>query len=143
MAWGAVGIAQACLDACLDYASSRVQGKSSDGSGLLLMQHQLIQRKLTEMIANSRAARLLCYRAGYLRQKDEPDALVETMIAKYFASRSATRAANEAVQLHGANGLSEAFPIERYLRDAKVTEIIEGSTEIQQIQIAQIPVQEF
>ena len=143
VAWGAVGISQACLDACLDYASTRVQGRDGAGNPQLLGQHQLIQRKLTEMIVNTRAARLLCYRAGYLRQKGDPDALVETMIAKYFASRTATQTANEAVHLHGANGLSEQFPLERHLRDAKVTEIIEGSTEIQQIQISQIPVQEL
>ena len=65
------------------------------------------------------------------------------MIAKYFASRTATRAANDAVQLHGANGLSEEFSLERYVRDARVTEIIEGSTEIQQISIPQYPLQEL
>jgi glutaryl-CoA dehydrogenase (non-decarboxylating) len=88
------------------------------------------------MIVNSRAARLLCLQAGYRRSTGAPDAATDTLIAKYFASRAATQAANDAVQLHGANGLSEDFPVERYLRDAKVTEIIEGSTQIQQIAIA-------
>ncbi|HLX06246.1 MAG TPA: acyl-CoA dehydrogenase family protein [Thermoanaerobaculia bacterium] len=133
VAWGAVGIAQACVDACLEYTASRRQfGKPLAG-------HQLVQRKLTEMIVNTRAARLLCLQAGYRRSIGAPDAASETLIAKYFASRTATRAANDAVQLHGANGLSQDFPVERYLRDAKVTEIIEGSTQIQQIAIASYP----
>lgn len=138
VAWGAVGIAQACLDASLEYAADRRQG-----GGKPIAEHQLIQRKLTDMIADTRAARLLCYRAGYLRDTQDPAAVGETMLAKYFASRAATRAANQAIQIHGANGLSEEYPLERYLRDARVTEIIEGSTEIQQITIPQTLLQEL
>jgi alkylation response protein AidB-like acyl-CoA dehydrogenase len=137
VAWGAVGIAQACLDACLGYAADRRQ------FGVPLAEHQLVRRSLTEMIAGSRAARLLCYRAGYLREIRDPGAVPETMIAKYFASRTAVEAANDAVRLHGANGLSQDFAVERYLRDAKVTEIIEGSTEIQQISIPRYPLTEL
>ena len=137
VAWGAVGIAQACLDACLAYTSSRHQ------FGKPLAKHQLVQRKLTRMIVDTRAARLLCYQAGYRRSIGAPDAATDTLIAKYFASRAATRAANDAVQLHGANGLSQDYPVERYLRDAKVTEIIEGSTQIQQIAIASYPPDEL
>ena len=133
VAWGAVGIAQACLDACLEYTSSRKQ------FGVELSQHQLVQRKLTNMITDTRAARLLCYRAGYLRQNGDPGAASETLVAKYFASKAAVRAANDAVQLHGANGLTDDYPVARYLRDARVTEIIEGSTQIQQISIAKNP----
>ena len=138
VAWGSVGIAQACLDACLDYTAERIQG-----DGKPIAEHQLIQRRLTEMIASTRAARLLCYRAGYLRSTRDPGAVPETMIAKYFASRTAVDAANAAVHIHGANGLSESYPIERYLRDSKVTEIIEGSTEIQQISIPRYPLAEL
>ena len=133
VAWGSVGIAQACLDATLDYTRGRKQG------GSLLKDHQLVRRKLTEMIVNTRAARLLCYRAGYLRHTGSPDAIAETMMAKYFASRNATRAAADAIQLHGANGLTDAYPVERHQRDARVTEIIEGSTQIQQISIPDFP----
>lgn len=133
VAWGAVGIAQACLDACLEYTATRKQ------FGVELSQHQLVQRKLTNMITDTRAARLLCYRAGYLRQIGDPGAPSETLVAKYFASKAAVRAANDAVQLHGANGLTEDYPVARYLRDARVTEIIEGSTQIQQISIAKNP----
>jgi len=133
VAWGSVGIAQACLDACLAFTGERQQ------FGVPLAEHPLVRRKLTEMIASVRAARLLCYRAGHLRREGDPDATAETMIAKYFASRTAVAAANDAVQLHGARGLSEDFPIERYLRDAKVTEIIEGSSQIQQLTIPRFP----
>src|SRR5262245_18438293 len=66
VAWGSVGIAQACLDACLDYTSSRKQ------FGVYVREHQLVRRKLTNMIADTRAARLLCYRAGYLRRIGDP-----------------------------------------------------------------------
>jgi hypothetical protein len=137
VAWGSVGIAQACLDACLDFTSERRQG------GAVLREHQLIRRKLTELLVSTRAARLLCYRAGFLRQSKSPDALAETMIAKYFASRAAATAATDAVQLHGARGLSEELPIERYLRDSRVPEIIEGSTQIQQINIPNYPIAEI
>lgn len=137
VAWGSVGIAQACLDACLEYTSVRKQ------FGVELSEHQLVQRKLTNMITDTRAARLLCYRAGYLRQVGDPGAASETLVAKYFASKAAVRAANDAVQLHGANGLTEDYPVARYLRDAKVMEIIEGSTQIQQMSIARNPLAEL
>jgi glutaryl-CoA dehydrogenase (non-decarboxylating) len=136
VAWGCVGIAQACLNASLDYSNRRTQ------FGAPIAKHQLIQRKLSDMIVNTRAARLLCYRAGYLRQLNSPEALVETMIAKYFASKAATKAANDAVQVHGANGLTDDYPVIRLLRDAKVMEVIEGSTQIQQIAIATCPPKE-
>ncbi len=137
VAWGSVGIAQACLDACLDYTAERTQG------GQLIRDHQLVRRKLTDMIADTRAARLLCYRAGHLRRSRDPGAGPETWIAKYFSSRAAVRAANCAVQLHGAHGLHEGSPVGRYLRDAKVMEVIEGSTQIQQTFIPDFPLAEI
>jgi hypothetical protein len=137
VAWGSVGIAQSCLTATLDYTTKRKQ------FGQTLRDHQLVQRMLTEMIVNTRAARLLCYRAGYLRSMDDPGASAETLVAKYYASKVAVRIANVAVHLHGANGLSEEYPVARYMRDAKVMEIIEGSTEIQQMSIAKYPFPEF
>jgi glutaryl-CoA dehydrogenase (non-decarboxylating) len=129
--WGCVGLAQGCLDASLSYAASRKQ------FGVSLRKHQLIQQMLADMAANVRAARALCLQAAYLKSNNEPDLIMETSIAKYFASKTAVKAANDAVQIHGANGCSNAFPVQRYLRDAKVTEIIEGSSQIQQIIISQ------
>ena len=137
VAWGAVGLLQACLDACKEYTAVRHQ------SGKPLAEHQLIQAMLTDMTVNARAARLLCLRAGWLRASKDPAAPAETMAAKYFAAVAAAKAANDAVQIHGANGCSEEYPVERYLRDAKVLEIIEGSTQIQQINIPRFVFPEF
>lgn len=137
VAWGSVGIAQACLEACIQYTSQRKQ------FGVYLKEHQLIRQKITEMIANVKAARLLCYQAGYLKEIGEPSSIIETSIAKYFASTTATKVANDAVQIHGANGCTSEYSVARYLRDAKIMEIIEGSTQIQQITIADYGYQEY
>jgi glutaryl-CoA dehydrogenase (non-decarboxylating) len=131
VAWGCVGIGQACLESCLRYASQRKQ------SGTLLRDHQLIQRMITQMVAGVKAARLLCCHAGQLRDAGDPVFLIETSIAKYFACRTAADVARDAVQVHGANGCSSEYPVERFYRDAKIMEIIEGSNEIQEITIAQ------
>ena len=130
VACGCVGIAQACLDATLSFTSSRKQ------YGTLLKEHQLIQQMVTDMITNVRAARLLCHHAGTLKDEGDPASLMETFIAKYFASTSAMKAASDTVQIHGALGCSSEYPVQRYWRDARVMEIIEGSTQIQQITIA-------
>ena len=130
VAWGCVGIARACLEACIRHTSERRQ------FGSLLKDHQLIKRLMSNMTTNLRAARLLCLSAGQLREAGDPDALVETLIAKYFASRTAMEAAGNAVQIHGAQGCTDQSPVSRYFRDAKIMEIIEGSNEIQQLSIA-------
>lgn len=127
VACGSVGIAQAALDACLAYSRERTQFDKP------IFDHQLIRALLTDMIVQVRAARLLCYRAGWMRETGDPLAFAETMAAKYYASTVAAKVATDAVQIHGANGCSDAFPVERYFRDAKVMEIIEGSTQIQQM----------
>ncbi len=126
IAWGATGLGQACLDACLEYSGNRSQG------GSLLRDHQFIQGMIAEMIVNVKAAKLLCVRAGRLKDSGDPESIIETTIAKYFAARMIGRVANDAVQIHGANGCGEDFPIQRFFRDARIMEIIEGSTQIQQ-----------
>jgi alkylation response protein AidB-like acyl-CoA dehydrogenase len=108
-----------------------------------LKEHQLVQEMIAEMTTNLKAARLLCYQAGYLKQSGDPREIMETFIAKYFASRMAMRAAVDAVQIHGANGCSGAYPVQRHLRDAKVMEVIEGSNQIQQILISKYAFQEY
>jgi alkylation response protein AidB-like acyl-CoA dehydrogenase len=130
VASGSVGIGQACLEACIDYTSRRRQG------GELLRNHQLVRRMMSDMVTRTRAARLLCRHAGELKDSGDPATMTATWIAKYFASTSAMRCAADAVQLHGANGCSNDFAVSRYFRDAKIMEIIEGSTEIQQLMIA-------
>ncbi|NEO98543.1 MAG: acyl-CoA dehydrogenase [Symploca sp. SIO2E9] len=137
VAWGCVGIAQASLEASLQYTNQRQQ------FGVYLKEHQLIRQMITEMIANVKAARLLCYQAGYLKDIGDPKSIMETSIAKYFASTIATKVANDAVQVHGANGCSSEYPVQRYWRDAKIMEIIEGSTQIQQITIAEYGYQQY
>jgi len=135
--WGCVGLAQACLEACLTYTSERKQ------FGAYLKGHQLIQQMIAEMITNIKAARLLCYHASYLKEKGDPSLIMETSIAKYFASRMVSKVADDALQIHGANGCSSEYPVQRYLRDAKIMEIIEGSTQMQQIIIAKYGYQQF
>jgi len=130
VACGCVGIAQACLEASLRYTSERKQFNA------YLKDHQLIQQMVTDMLTNVQAARLLCYNAGYLKDVGAPDTIMQTWIAKYFASTTAAKAASDAVQIHGANGCSSDYSVQRYWRDTKVMEIIEGSTQIQQMTIA-------
>lgn len=137
IAWGCVGMAQDCLEASIQHASARKQ------FGVLLKEHQLIQKMIADMHVNINAARLLCYQAAHAEESNMPDAYMKTMIAKYFASRMASQVTNDAVQIHGALGCSETNPAQRHMRDAKIMEIIEGTTQIHQIKIAEHAFQEF
>ncbi|WP_194910754.1 acyl-CoA dehydrogenase family protein [Catenulispora rubra] len=130
VASGSVGIIQACIDLSAAHASRRTVG------GQQLRDLQLIQAKLSDMVTDARAARLLCAEAGRLKDAGDPATIMATWIAKYFASTAAARHASEAVQIHGALGCSPGHPAARLYRDSKVMEIIEGSNEIQRITIA-------
>jgi len=130
VACGSVGIGQACIDLCLGRTSERSQ------FGAPLQDHQLVQRALTDMLVDVRAARLVCNQAGYSLATAHPNALVQTFEAKYVASRAAMRAAWQAVQLHGAVGCAVGSAASRLFRDAKVMEIIEGTHEICQMTLA-------
>ncbi|NSL87271.1 acyl-CoA dehydrogenase [Chitinophaga sp. Mgbs1] len=130
VACGSLGIARACLEDSIQYAKTRQQ------YGQLLKDHQLTKQKITNMVTEVKAATLLCRNAGFLRDKKDPDSIIQTSLAKYHASRIANTVAADAVQLHGALGCHDSISIQRYFRDARVMEIIEGSTEIQQILIA-------
>lgn len=136
VAWGCVGIAQACLEACIDHTSKRKQ------FGVYLKEHQLIKHMIADMVVKVKAGRLLCIRAGSSMEAGDPSSVTETMVAKYFASQMASEIANDAVQIHGALGCSREHGVERYLRDAKVMEIIEGTTQILQMKIAEYAYQE-
>lgn len=131
IAWGCVGIAQACIESSVKHVNERQQ------FGKYLKEHQLLQRMITDMICNVKAARLLCKDAARLRDANSPNAFVETMVAKYFASTTATKTANDAVQIHGAIGYQDSHAVQRHLRDAQVMEIIEGTTQIHQVKIAE------
>jgi butyryl-CoA dehydrogenase len=125
----AVGIAQACLDASIKYASEREAFDQPIGK------FQAIQFKLANMATRLEAARLLVYNAARLKDEGKPHAK-EAAMAKLFGSETANDAAREAVQIHGGAGYLEDFPVERYFRDARITEIYEGTSEIQRIVIA-------
>jgi glutaryl-CoA dehydrogenase (non-decarboxylating) len=130
VAWGSTGIIQACLDACVAYASARKQGTQR------LIDYQLIRRQLTDMLVAHTAARALCYRSSCLRDTCDPRSVMETAMAKYYASDAAIRVANDAVHMHGANGCSAEYSVGKYLRDATVMGIIEGTHEIHQLSLA-------
>ena len=124
-----VGIAQACLDAALEYARYRRQ------FGRPISKFQAIQFKLADLATELEAARWLVYRAAWLRDQGRPYRR-EAAMAKLFASELAVRAALEAIQIHGGAGYTRDYPVERYLRDAKLMEIGEGTSEIQRLVIA-------
>jgi hypothetical protein len=130
VAWGCVGLAEACVLHSVEHTRARRQG------GKALADHQLVQRLLTRMITDARAARLLCAQAGTRWDSGDARSLADTMVAKYFASTAASRVSADAVQLHGAVGCARGAAVERHFRDAKVMEIIEGSTQIQETSIA-------
>jgi alkylation response protein AidB-like acyl-CoA dehydrogenase len=125
----AVGILSACLDASVKFAKER------EAFGKPIGAFEAISFKVARMATDLDAARLLVYRAAALADRGEPFA-VEASKAKLFASTAARTHASEAVQIHGGYGYTTEFPVERYYRDAKITEIYEGTSEIQHIIIA-------
>ena len=125
----AVGIARAALEDALAYAQQRKT------FGKPIAQHQAIQFKLADMATEVDAARLLTLRAAWLKDKKLPFGK-EAAMAKLYASDVANRAAREAIQIFGGNGYVTEFPVERHFRDAKITEIYEGTSEIQRLVIA-------
>lgn len=130
VACGCVGLAQACLEESIRYSRKRKQFNAP------LRENQLIQKMITEMVVNIKAARLMYYNAGYLKDSIDPDSLMETWNVKYFASKVANLSANYAVQIHGANGYCNKYPVERLFRDAKSSEIIEGTSQMHEVLIA-------
>jgi alkylation response protein AidB-like acyl-CoA dehydrogenase len=125
----ALGIAEAAYDAARAYALERKQ------FGKRIADFQAIQWKLADMATEIEAARLLVYRAAWLREAGRPHTNAGAM-AKLFASSVARRQTSEAIQVLGGYGYTKEFPVERYYRDAKITEIYEGTSEIQRLVIA-------
>jgi alkylation response protein AidB-like acyl-CoA dehydrogenase len=125
----ALGIAQAAYDAAREYARERRQ------FGRRIADFQAIQWKLADMATELDAARLLVYRAAELKQRGAPHTEAGAK-AKLFASEMARRQTGEAIQIFGGYGYTKEFPVERYYRDAKITEIYEGTSEIQRLVIA-------
>ena len=125
----AVGIAQAAYDVAREYAKER------HAFGKAIGEFQAIQHKLADMSTEIDAARLLVYRAATLKERGEPHTEAGAK-AKLFASEMARRQTAEAIQVLGGYGYTKEFPVERYYRDAKITEIYEGTSEIQRLVIA-------
>src|SRR6266403_1657446 len=126
LAAGCVGIVQGCLDACVRYAGERRQ------FGKAISSFQLLQELLADMAVELDAARLLTWRAALLADAGERHTL-ESSVAKYYASEASVRAANAAVQVHGGYGYVDEYPVGKYLRDARVTTLYEGTSQIQKL----------
>lgn len=125
----AVGIGRACMEDATAYAKQREQ------FGEAIINFQAVQWMLADMATRLDASRLLMYRAAYLRDNGQPCAK-EAAMAKLFASETANRAAKDAVQIFGGNGYSKEYDVERYFRDARITEIYEGTSQVQRIVIS-------
>jgi butyryl-CoA dehydrogenase len=124
-----VGLAQACLDAGVNYAKERVQ------FGSPISKFQGIRWMIADMAVQIEASRLLTFNAAAMKTREEPFTR-EASMAKLFASETANRAAYQALQIHGGYGYSKEYPVERYYRDARVLTIYEGTSEVQRIVIA-------
>jgi len=126
VAAGCVGIMDGCVDASVTYAKERQQ------FGVPLARFQLVQEMIADMILKRDASRMLVLRAGLLKDEGKPNA-TETSVAKVFATESAVECANLAIQVHGGSGYVDDYPVERYLRDARVTTLYEGTSQIQKL----------
>ena len=126
VAAGCVGICDGCVEASTAYATERKQ------FGVPLARFQLVQELIADMIVKRDAARMLVRRAGWLKDQGQPST-VETSIAKLYATESAVECANSAIQVHGGSGYVDDYPVERYLRDARVTTLYEGTSQIQKL----------
>ena len=131
----AVGIAQAAFDDSLAYAKERQQFGQAIGN------FQAIQWMLADMATHIDAARLLTYRSAWLKDHDMPF-IKEAAMAKVYAAETSRMVTNNAIQIHGGYGYCKDYPVERYLRDAKITEIYEGTSEMQRMTIARVLMRE-
>lgn len=130
IATGCVGMARTCFATAVRYSDSREQ------FGKPLKDHQLIQGMLADMLVRIRAAESLCKNASKLISSEDPDSFKEVLIAKYYASKAASEISKDAVQVLGAAGCSADHPVERFFRDSKIMEIIEGSDQLIQVMLS-------
>ncbi len=129
MAIGAVGLAQAAFDAAIEYAQVREQ------FGQKISEFQALQFMLADMATEIEAARLLSYKSAWLKDQGEDFEKIAAM-AKVYASEMCARVTSHAVQIHGGYGYTQDYPVERYMREAKLFGIVEGTSEIQRLVIA-------
>lgn len=130
IAWAGVAIARSALEEMVTWSRTRKQFDKK------ISQHQLIQAMIADGVTSVHAGRAMCERISELKDANDDAAVMETNITKLFTSRIATEVANNAVQIFGGNGLWQAYPAERLYREARVLEVIEGTTQIQQMMIA-------
>ncbi len=128
---GALGLGGACVELAIKYANERSQ------FGQPISKFQLIQAQIAEMVAEHQAAQLLVYNAAFLKDRGLPNQL-QTSVAKYFASESAVKAANEAMKIFGSYGFSTEYPIARFYRDVKSFQMVEGTSNVQKLIIGGI-----
>jgi len=126
---GALGVAGGALQLAIDYANQRTQ------FGKPIAQHQMIQAQIADMVVEHQAAQMLVYRAAWLKDQGKPSQY-ETSVAKLAASEAAVHAANECMKIFGSYGYSTEYPAERFYRDAKSLQIVEGTSNIQRIIIS-------
>jgi alkylation response protein AidB-like acyl-CoA dehydrogenase len=126
VAAGCVGICQGSVDASVAYSKERTQFERPIAS------FQLVQEMIADMVVETEAARALVWRAGWLKDLGKPNT-TETSIAKLYATEAAVKCANAAIQVHGGSGYVDDYPVERYLRDARVTTLYEGTSQIQKL----------
>jgi len=129
LAFIAVGLAEAALDASIKYAKERIQ------FGRPIADYQMIQAQIAEMYVEYEAARLLVWKAAYEKDQGERNTL-STSVAKYYGAEAAVSAANTAMKIFGSYGYSSEYPAERYFRDAKSLQVVEGTSNIQKIIIS-------
>jgi alkylation response protein AidB-like acyl-CoA dehydrogenase len=129
VAAGCVGICQGCVDASVAYSKEREQ------FGRPIASFQLVQAMIADMVVDTEASRALVWRAGWLKDAGKPNT-TETSVAKLYATEASVRSANTAIQVHGGAGYVDDHPVERYLRDARVTTLYEGTSQIQKLIIA-------
>ena len=126
VAAGCVGICQGSMDASVAYAKERTQFDRPIAS------FQLVQELIADIVVETEAARYLVWRAGWIKDQGRPST-TETSIAKLYATEAAVKCANNAIQVHGGSGYVDDYPVERYLRDARVTTLYEGTSQIQKL----------
>jgi butyryl-CoA dehydrogenase len=131
VAAGCVGICQGCVEESVSYAKEREQ------FGRPIASFQLVQAMIADMVLRTDASRMLVWRAGWLKDKGQPNTL-ETSIAKLHATEAAVECANTAIQVHGGAGYVDDHPVERYLRDVRVTTLYEGTSQIQKLIIGRV-----
>lgn len=137
IAWGGIAIAQAALEAMVTYARKREQ------FGEKIYKHDAIQQMIGEATAKLHAARALCEKVAAMRSENDYGSIMETNIAKYITSKAAVEITNAALQVHGGNGCWGDYPVEKLFREARILEIIEGTSQVQEKLIASFALRNY